>query len=90
MGHSYLAIVDRHGLRALLPEDEYGYHAATKLSQLLGPSACYWAVLTILDAHAVCRELLRLEFQSASQEVCQRAVSLGPVCEITREFPEDC
>jgi hypothetical protein len=90
MDRAYLAIIDRRGLRALLPEDEDGYRAAVELAQVLGPAACYWATLSTGDALDVCRELVSRDFPSACREVWQRAAHLGPVCRRTPELQDDC
>lgn len=54
---SYLAIFDRSGLRALLPESAEGLSCATELQERLTTSACYWTVIDQGPASVV-RELL--------------------------------
>lgn len=54
---AYLAIIDRSGLRALLPESANGALLAAELQSRLPAAACYWTVLDSGPA-AVVTELL--------------------------------
>jgi hypothetical protein len=79
MDRAFLAIIDRRGLRALLPEDDDGYRAAAEYSRFIRPAVCYWATLSTDAAADVLRQLSRFDFRGACQEVCNRAAHLGPV-----------
>jgi len=79
MDQAFLAIIDRQGLRALLPEDDDGYRAAAEYSRFIRPAVCYWATLSTDAAADVLRQLAQLDFRGACLEVCNRAAHLGPV-----------
>lgn len=79
MGRAYLAIVDRHGLRALLPEDDDGVRFARLLSNQLPNAACYWATLSSSDAIDVCRQLDQDKAMPACRTVSDHAEFLGVV-----------